>query len=122
MKSKVSMKYFDPRETPSSEYRKSSAARLYPFSAAKVDTPPKSPTTENFAEHEAQYATSKSYREWVMKKAAENRLYDDQVREQELIKKLFDRYVQETQALSQSGTSVRRQYYNIENGINSMKT
>jgi hypothetical protein len=43
-----------------------------------------------------------------MKKAADNRLLDDKAREQELVKKLFDAYVNETQALSQQGTSIRR--------------
>jgi hypothetical protein len=59
--------------TPTSEYRKSSAAQLY-----KRDSPKANP---EFAEHEAQYATSKSYRDWVMKKAADNRLLEDKAQE-----------------------------------------
>ena len=77
---------------------------------------PKSNSNNEFADHDAQYAVSKSYRDWVALKAAENRLLDDKAVEQEVIKKLFDRYVNETQALSQQGTSMRRQYMNIESG------
>jgi len=106
------MAYFDPRETPQQEFRRSSAAQLY---KRDILVSPKGESSE-FAEHEAQYATSKSYRDWVMKKAADNRLLDDKAREQELVKKLFDAYVNETQALSQQGTSIRRQLTNLESG------
>lgn len=75
-KAKVSMAYFDTRDSQQ-ELRRSSAAQLYKREVTNESPKPNS----EFAEHEAQYATSKSYRDWVAKKAAENRLLEDKASE-----------------------------------------